>query len=705
MKTPLLIATLLSTGLAATGVEAADEVEGAELPINQAELGIGYVSDDAWKFGRYNGLYQKGPYLIGDIYTQDVNENGEYWQVRGTNLGLESRYFRLESGTQGKTNFFFEFDQQPNYINNTGQTPFLNPGSSRLNLPAGFDFNNLNNYLQPLELQTERQRLGVGLDTRFKNFWTFDVAYRHETKKGIDQTGSVVADLGTAGSGLIRTSDGALIPEPINYETDLVDVAFRYARDKAQFALEYHGSVFKNPNESLAWDDPFSFTGRYGNQGVPPDNQLHQLSLSGGYQLGREYNLTGVVSVGRATQNESFQPYDTGGFGGALPRDSLDGEVWMTNVQLRLAYRPSGKFRLEASYRYDERDNQTPVDSWGGVVADSDQTYNYENNPESYNKDRFDLIGNWRIGSTSNLRVGYQYDLMYREFASQTESLDFDTQENKLFARLNMQPGQTWNLALYGETSDRNLNNYDIPPAQNPLISPYYIADRTRDQLGALVEYLPNNNWNFGIRAEYNKDDFDQSQYGLLEAESPSVTLDAAYHPSKDVTSYAYYTREEMTSQQKGFGTIIAGSNVTDPWLADFDDTMDTFGLGGKIAGMGKWDIGLDLTYNKSKGKIDITEINTSISNPYPDLKTELASAKLWTQYNQSKNLAYRFYYWYEDYKADNWAVDDLQADSLIGPLPPLPAPQVGTTYLLTGENSLEYTVHVIGISLVYLFP
>ena len=154
MKTPLLIATLVSTGLAAAGVEAADEVEGAELPINEFEFGIGSVSDDSWKFGRYNGLYQKGPYFIGDIYTQDINEKGEYWSVRGTNLGLESRYFRLDSGTQGKTNFFFEFDQQPNYLNNTGQTPFLYPGSSYLTLPSGFDpINNLNSFLQPLELR------------------------------------------------------------------------------------------------------------------------------------------------------------------------------------------------------------------------------------------------------------------------------------------------------------------------------------------------------------------------------------------------------------------------------------------------------------------------------------------------------------------------------------------------------------------------
>ena len=44
------------------------------------------------------------------------------------------------------------------------------------------------------------------------------------------------------------------------------------------------------------------------------------------------------------------------------------------------------------------------------------------------------------------------------------------------------------------------------------------------------------------------------------------------------------------------------------------------------------------------------------------------------------------------------------QADSLIDIPPPPPAP--GTTnYLLTGEDTLDYKVHIIGISLNYLFP
>jgi len=701
MKTPLLIATLVSTGLVTTNVEATDDVEGAELPVNEMEIGIGYVSDDSWKFGRYNGLNEKGPYLIGDIHTQDINDDGEYWSVRGTNIGLESRFFRLESGTQGKTDFFFEFNQQPNYINNTGSTPYLAPGSTQLLLPSGYIYPDVNSVLRPLELNTERQRVGAGLDIKLKNYWNFDIAFRHETKDGIDKTGSAVAPPAAA-SGVVRLATGALIAEPIDYESNLVNAALRYAKDKAQFAIEYHGSTFNNANDSLLWQDYYR-TAQYGSLSLPPDNQMHQLSLNGGYQMTREYNFTGMFSIGRASQDQTFQPYGVNAFGGTLPRDSLEGEVNQTNAQLRFTYRPSRTFRLNAEYRYDDRDNNTPVDDWIGVVADGNFTYDYENNPESYTRNQFDLIGNWHIGSITNLRIGYQYELMYREFASLVAPSNFDTQENKLFAKLKIQPSLAWNLALYSEASDRNLNNYELPPDRGTGIIPFYVADRQRGQLGALVEYMPSNSWNFGARAEYNKDDYDQAKLGLVDAHTPSLTLDASYHPNKDISTYIYYTREEMRSSQKGRSTT-AGTVTTPAWDADFDDTTDTFGLGGKILGMGKWDMGLDFTYNKSKGKIDVIDLSGAPTNPYPDLKTELASIKLWTQYNRSKNLAYRFYYWYEDYAADNWAVDGLEADSLLDVPPPPPAP--GTTnYLLTGEDTLDYKVHVVGVSLIYLFP
>ena len=89
----------------------------------------------------------------------------------------------------------------------------------------------------------------------------------------------------------------------------------------------------------------------------------------------------------------------------------------------------------------------------------------------------------------------------------------------------------------------------------------------------------------------------------------------------------------------------------------------------------------------------------TDLNNPgtegqYPDTKTELTSVKLWTSYNYSQQLSYRLGFWFEEYTADNWAVDGLQ--------PYDPAAVEGT--LLLGNETLDYNAYVITASASYRY-
>ncbi len=59
------IALILSGTCLAPAAAAEDELQ--TLSSETYELGIGYVSDDAYRFGRYNGLQDKGPYTVGGI--------------------------------------------------------------------------------------------------------------------------------------------------------------------------------------------------------------------------------------------------------------------------------------------------------------------------------------------------------------------------------------------------------------------------------------------------------------------------------------------------------------------------------------------------------------------------------------------------------------------------------------------------------------
>ncbi len=371
MKIPVTMISLLVMTLSPVAIRAqetgAQPEQNDPLLYSTLEAGIGYSSDDAYRFGRYTGLKDEGPYLLGDVDAYSYTEDGRFWSARGTNLGLDSRYLRLEGGRQGQQQYFIEYDRLPNYENNTASTPFLGTGSGSLTLPAGFDITtNLNSFLLPFDIETTRERIGLGARFVPRRNWKLDVAFRHETKDGTDRIGSVIAKGigGGPGDGLLTNATAALLPEPIDYTTKLVDVTLHYAKGKGQFDIAYHLSLFDNGIDALSWEDPFAtlvdgvIDGR---QSLEPDNEFHQLAFTGSYQLPYQSQITGLLSAGRMTQDQAFLPYSVTA-GAALPRNSLDGEVWLTTAQLAWNSRPTSNLRLNARYRYDERDNNSPVD-------------------------------------------------------------------------------------------------------------------------------------------------------------------------------------------------------------------------------------------------------------------------------------------------------------------------------------------------------
>jgi len=309
------------------------------------------------------------------------------------------------------------------------------------------------------------------------------------------------------------------------------------------------------------------------------------------------------------------------------------------------------------------------------------------NRPLSYERNRLDLTANYRINSSMSLRGGYKYDDMSRDYANAERE---DTDENTLFAKWKLRPHADINLALYAEASDRNGSNYRAPVDENPFMRKYYLADRDRSKVGALIDYMPADNLSLSLSADYIEDDYDNSEIGLTEATEPTYTLDVSYQPVRDVTTHAYYTREDVESTQYGSGT---STNLVRDWKAEFDDKVDTFGIGAKISEIrGKWDVGADLTYSRATGDADLTNLSApGTESQFPDLKTKLTSLKLWALYRYRHNLALKLSYWYEDYDADNWAYDGLQANSL-------------NSILLLGEETQDYDTSVIAASLIYHF-
>jgi len=708
-KTSLLILSITAAGFApisALAAEQSTEISLGVVPerlvsnpvLNEIELGIGYISDDAYKFGRYNGMQtEEGAFVIGDIKVRIFEDNGGFWDFRTTNLGLESRYLIVEAGIQGENKFFIEYDELPNYKNNTVETPFTGIGSETLSLPAGYDINNIDTYLNDFELKTKREKLKLGAIFTPTERWQFDIDFSHSNKQGVDATGAAIA---TNTVQVIGSTTTSLIPEPIDQDTNITNATISYASKKAQADLKYHVSLFNNNYNSLSWDNPLPIPADSllnggvrpdsGSMSLAPDNEFHQLSLTGAYNLPYKSRLTGYLSMGRMTQNQNFLPYTTNTniTAAALPANSLDGEVWIKNAQLKLSSRPINKLRLNAELLYKERDNQTPVNTYSYVLLDSNNTTSVENRPYSYENSRINLLANYRLNAMSSIRGGYKYNEMKRDY---TDAEREKTDETTFFAKWKVKTNSTTDFSLLGETSSRDGSDYITPTGENPAMRKYHLADRTKDKVAATVDVMATDKLFMSAKAEYNQVEYDNSTIGLIDSSQPVYTVDFTYQPTHNISTYGYFTNETLESNQI---SKDVSPSATVLWEADFKDTFNTIGFGATLKNLGKWSVGANLTYSEATGIIDMIDIVVPGSETqFPDTKTELSSIQLWSSYQYNKQLTYKLGYIYEKYSADNWAVDNLQAYD--------PAYE---SLLLLDDDTQDYNVYVVTLSAIYTF-
>lgn len=723
-NTHLLLATLFSLGII-PGLSKAQEAYVSDLPVspvteqpvNEFDIGIGYISDDAYHFGRYNGMIDQGPYLIGNIKAKSYDEDGDFWKILGTSPGLDSTYLRLDAGTQGSQQFFIEYDQIYDFENNTSSTPFVNPGSSDLALPENYDADNLDSYLQPFDQKTERERLGVGGQLHIKRRWKLTGSLSQETQKGTDWIGGAMGP--SREDNIFKWTNGALLPEPIDYITKKFDAALTYHGKNTQLEFAYHGSLFYNQDTSLSWTDPLENPDttvpedelhREGSISLEPDNQMQQLTSVLGHMFSPTSRLTALLSMTQLTQDQDFLPYSVSDTLDSLPQESLNGKVNLYRGQLKLTSRYLKKLRLSAKYSYDERDNKTAINSYQYLLADGvagEPTINpRSNDPLSYQKQKVDLTANYRFNSTASLRGGYQFNHHYRDHDDDQVKT---TREHIVSAKLKVKPVSKLNFDIYGETGKRRGSTYHTRVFENEDLRVLYLADLDRDKMGATINYMPTNRMSFVLTGDYINDDYIESEIGLKESRQESVLLNFSYQVTDRINTHAFYNYVEVKSTNTNENKEIE-KGTFDVWEADLKDNSNSLGLGFNLDGLAnKWDVGLDWVYTRGNGKMDMTGSQAQVdkvtgvitsdfvpieTQQFSDVKTSLSSLQLWTRYQYSDSIAVKFSYWYESYDTEDWAVDGTVNNYV-----PLENDTI-TQYLFMGEDQMNYHQHVVGLLL-----
>ncbi len=289
------------------------------------------------------------------------------------------------------------------------------------------------------------------------------------------------------------------------------------------------------------------------------------------------------------------------------------------------------------------------------------------------------------------------------------------------------------NIVLQRFYGSRN-NVSEIPGMRR-----FNAADRNRDKLRAMADWQVLEKLALQLAADFNRDEYVNSQYGLQRAKDSAVNLDVSYAVSTRLSANAFLSYEEQNSGMTSFPSNISNTNPAtvvannvlagspcytsvqphngdakiDPcnqWSAATHEKALTLGLTLADKGLraGKLDLSLDLLYTRGRSAIDVlggTYVNNprsaSVGQPgvlfiaaenLPRVTTDLFAIGANGEYQINKSSALRLTYRYQRLKSSSdFAYAGLQFGSVAGFMP-------------TNEQVPVYSVHVLGVSYVNRF-
>jgi MtrB/PioB family decaheme-associated outer membrane protein len=467
-----LVSLTMLASVQAAGLDPSDPAV-AEL-VNQtstATAGIGYVSDNSAKFGEYNGLNRKGNYLFFDIDvrggTRFDDENPMRWGLTAFSNGSNNNAFGVEIGKPGTFRLTAGATEFRRNRADTYFTPYSGVGTNVLTLPSNWivpvvprvnatapNARGLDPAVtsssalitgvltaptpaqlataatlqatdipafQQAYLYTERKAFDLGALVNITNRWTLATTYKTESRDGAKPMGTVTRFVG----GDIST----IIADPIHQKTDQLQTTLGYTGDTYFAQASYYASIFTNEVPFVQWSNWATAGGsNVSKMSSAPDNMFHQFSLTASMALPAATRLTANASYGRNVQNTS---YLTDTSTPLVPVSSLHGLVVSKNVGLKLTSRPVHGLNLVASYKFDERDNRTPVNIYGFYDANevagaanantawttafglpatalrSNININ-ENRPYSKRLNAFNLEADYAITKAQNIKGGFE---------------------------------------------------------------------------------------------------------------------------------------------------------------------------------------------------------------------------------------------------------------------------------------------------------
>jgi MtrB/PioB family decaheme-associated outer membrane protein len=649
------------------------------------ELGATYLSDDAGRSGNGTGYDEKGTYALaagsGDFA-------GDAYRLRWdlADLGLDSRAVDIRGGQPGIYMYSLGYEELPYRRFDTTETVFRRSGADALALPAGWvpagttdGFAALDASLVDRDIRSDRQSFQAGGQYRGFDHLQLRANYRRTDRDG----------WGIAGASFFNNA--VLLPAPFDDSTDTIDFSALYSRERWFAQLSWSGSYYDNSHRELRWDNPY-LGGGQGALAQAPDSDAQTVTFAGAYHFAAQTVLSLSASIGEIRQDEQLLAYSINPALPAdpLPRGSLDGKVDTTHLDLQLTSKPWSFLRLKGVYRYDDRDNGSPVSLWSRTITDLFPSGEAEaNRPYSFQRTRLGLSAQARFDwyewlESFDFEGGYDRldtDRNLQEVADQSEETGW--------GRVRWRAGAA-EISVRAGAARREADNYDLNVAaaleQNPLLRKYTLAYRFRDfaQLRATFGW-PDQGLSVGAEVFYASDDYTHSPLGLRASDDRRFAADFTWTVSERVAAYLQGSYEDIESRSAGSESVAAAD-----WSTQQRDRFRTVG-GGIDFGTpsDRFTARLSLVQAKGMGDIDVASALSGVG-AYPQLQTDLKSATVDLGYRLSAAFDLRLRFRYEDFSTSDWALQDVEAATL-------------PTVLTLGADPYDDQLYLVSLSVRYV--
>lgn len=660
--------TILQTAVGAALLSAlgpAAAAEGEDVfaltkPESNASIGLGYADSDGRRFGQYNGVNERGAYglLDMDLVRRD-DETGTWLRFNGRNLGLDNRQFRFEHNRQGNWGYFIEGSQIPRYEPYVATTAVTGITTPDLVIPAtptpGV----------PVDLKTRRDVVGLGFDKFLSREWDVKVRYRNEEKEG-----ARLWARGTTGTVAGFAGNFEFAPEPINSTTRQLEATLGFNGEKLQLSGGYYGTMYNNQYNQLNFTGGVAALSTFNPIALPPDNNSHQLYLSGGYGFTPTTRGTFKVAYAKAQQDDAFP---TGVNVPLAPGigNNLQGRVDTTQAQAGITSRPMPKLSLRADVRYEDRDDKTPVLRYN-TLATATSTFNGDNEPRSIRTTSGRVEASYALPMAFRVTGGIEYDEKKRNISAvRVVSARETTDETSYRVELRRPMSETVTGALSYVHSERDGSPFlqtvvnDGSPGSN-LIAPVHLADRKRDKVRLSVNWTPMDPLTIQLFVDEARDEYtgrDGLALGPRTGEAHNYSLDISYAFSDKWQATAWYSRNDTKAEQatceNASAVGVCPASAADPiWKANLRNVSDSVGAGLRGKPSGKLLVGLDVNYtdiSDTYGQVALSPSTSTVPTALPDVSTKLTRVNLYGKYALQKNSGVRIDYIYDRFSTNDW--------------------------------------------------